>query len=270
MTLPHVGKVAVVTGSSRGIGKAIALQLAEDGADIAICARSDDRDPNPLGTIERTAAEVVAKGRRALPVKLDVTNDSDIRSMVERVAREFGHIDILVNNAALMGSVAPDFWEGTPDSLDAYYRTNLRAPYLLTQLVTPAMAANGGGTIVNITSGGANLPSPPKEGRAPRPGTVHVGYGITKAALNRWSAGVAAELMAHNIAIVCVDPGLTVVERNLANPRAGVDYSNAERPETTARAVSFICEDAMAFTGQVIVARQLAEAHGFVAASTPG
>jgi hypothetical protein len=76
---------------------------------------------------------------------------------------------------------------------------------------------------------------------------------------------VAAELMYHNVAIVCVDPGLTVVERNLANPRVGVDYSNAERPETTARAVSFICGDPMAFTGQVIVARQLAEQHGFVA-----
>ena len=110
MALPLEGKVAVVTGSSRGIGKAIALQLAEDGADVVICARSDDKDPNPLGTIARTASEVVAKGRRALPVKLDVTSDGDIRPMVERVMLEFGHIDILVNNAALMGSVAPDFW----------------------------------------------------------------------------------------------------------------------------------------------------------------
>jgi NAD(P)-dependent dehydrogenase (short-subunit alcohol dehydrogenase family) len=134
--------------------------LAEDGADVAICARSDDKDPNPLGTIERTAAEVVAKGRRALPVKLDVMNDGDIEAMVQRVLRELGRIDI-VNNAALMGSVAPDFWGGTPAALDAYYRTNLRAPYLLAQLVAPRMAENGGGVIVNITSGGANLPSPP-------------------------------------------------------------------------------------------------------------
>lgn len=73
--------------------------------------------------------------------------------------------------------------------------------------------------------------------------------------------------MLHNIAIICVDPGLTVVERNLANPRAGVDYSSAERPETTARAVSFICQNPMAFTGQVVVARRLAEEHGFVAAA---
>lgn len=183
MALPLEGKVAVVTGSSRGIGKAIALQLAEDGVDVVICARSDDDAANPLGTIERTAAEVTARGRRALPVKLDVTSDGDIRAMVEHVLADLGHIDILVNNAALMGSVAPDFWGGTPDALDAYYRTNLRAPYLLTQLIAPHMAKAGGGTIVNITSGGANSPAPPAQGRAPGPGTVHVGYGITKAAL---------------------------------------------------------------------------------------
>ena len=264
MPAPLEGKVAVVTGSSRGIGKAIALQLAADGADIAVCARSDNASTNPLGTIERTAAEIAGKGRRALPLKLDVTSDADIHAMTDVVLREFGRVDILVNNAALMGSVAPDFWKGSPDALDAFYRTNLRAPYFISQQLAPHMVAVGGGVIINITSGGAGMPAPPTQGRDPGPGTVHIGYGITKAALNRWSAGMAAEMMSRNIAIVCVDPGLTVVERNLANPRPGVDYSNAERPETTARAVAFICAQPMAFTGRVIVARSLAEEHGFV------
>src|SRR4026208_479057 len=103
MALPLEGQVALITGSSRGIGKGIALCLAEDGADIVVCARSDAAAPNPLGSIERTANESPPLGRRALAVKLDVTNDDEVRSAVDKALAEFGHLDIVVNNAAKMG-----------------------------------------------------------------------------------------------------------------------------------------------------------------------
>ena len=257
MALPLEGKVALVTGSSRGIGKGIALCLAEDGADIVVCARSDASAANPLGSIERTAREIEALGRRALPLKLDVTNDDDVRAAVNTALRHFGHIDIVVNNAARMGVDGGDFWGGSVDTMDSYYKTNMRAPFLITQLVGPHMEAQGGGAIFNITSGGANLPAPPKPGWTPSPGRTFVGYGITKAAMNRWVAGVAGELSMRNIAIIAIDPGLTVVERNIANPRASVDYSKANTPETSGRAIAFLARDAMTYTGRVLISSEV-------------
>jgi NAD(P)-dependent dehydrogenase (short-subunit alcohol dehydrogenase family) len=251
MALPLEGKVALVTGSSRGIGKGIALCLAEAGCDIVVCARSDASAANPLGSIEKTAREIEDLGRRALALKLDVTEDAEVRSAIDAAMSRFGRIDIVVNNAAKMGIEGGDFWGGNIETMDSYYQTNLRAPFMITQLVGPIMEKQGGGAIFNITSGGANSPAPPKPGWTPSPGRTFVGYGITKAAMNRWVAGVAGELSMRNIAIIAIDPGLTVVERNIANPRASVDYTRANTPETSGRAIAFLAQDAISYTGRV-------------------
>ncbi|MFN0073537.1 MAG: SDR family NAD(P)-dependent oxidoreductase [Chloroflexota bacterium] len=261
MALPLVGKVALITGSSRGIGKGIALCLAEDGADIVVCARSDSAAANPLGSIETTAREIETLGRRALAVKLDVTNDDDVRGAVSTALTTFGRIDIVVNNAGITGMPGAEFWGGTPDELDEYYRTNLRAPFIITQIVGPIMEKHGGGAIFNISSGAAVSPSPPQPGWTPSPGRVYVGYGITKAGMNRWVAGVAGDLSTRNIAIIAIDPGLTVVERNIANPRPSVDYSQANTPETSGRAIAFLARDAMAYTGQVLKSSDVVAEH---------
>jgi dehydrogenase/reductase SDR family protein 1 len=259
MALPLEGKVAIVTGGSRGIGKGIAICLAEAGADVAVAARSDDAAANPLGSINKTAREIEEIGRKALAVKLDVTDDEQCRAAVEQVRREFGRIDILVNNAARMGFGGGDYWGSTPENIDAYYKTNLRAPYYLTLLVAPIMEEQGGGAVFNITSGGANLAPPPKPDFQLSPGRTYVGYGITKAAMNRWVTGVAGELLLHKVAIVAVDPGRTVVERNIVTPLPGVDYSDANTPETTGRAIAFMAENPMAYTGRVVVSKQLVD-----------
>lgn len=262
MAGPLTGKVAMVTGGSRGIGRGISLCLAEEGATVVVCARSDDSAGSPYGSIEQTAQEARELGGEAVAMKLDVTDDDEVRAVVDAIVREHGHLDIVVNNAARMGQGGGDFWGSSPENLDAYYRTNVRAPYLITTLVGPHMEEQGGGAIINVTSAGASLPPPPGPDWQLSPGRTYVGYGITKAALNRWVAGVAGELRLRNIAIVAVDPGRTVVERNIVNPIAGVDYTTANSPETTGRAVAYICRDAMAYTGRVVESRALVDEQG--------
>lgn len=262
MAGPLTGKVAMVTGGSRGIGRGISLCLADEGATVVVCARSDDAAGSPYGSIEQTAQEARDLGGEAVAMKLDVTDDTEVRSGIDSIIRDHGRLDIVVNNAARMGQHGGDFWGSSPDNLDAYYRTNVRAPYFITTLVGPHMEAQGGGAVINITSLGANLPRPPGPDWQLSPGRTYVGYGITKAALNRWVAGVAGELRLRNIAIVAVDPGRTLVERNVVDPVIGVDYSTANSPEVTGRAVAFICRDAMSYTGRIVESKALVDEHG--------
>src|SRR5262245_39250944 len=107
MALPLEGKTAVITGSSRGIGKAIALQLAADGADIAVCARTEQQVGELPGTIGETAAAIEALGRRAIALRVDVMKEEDLRSMIDQAIVAFGKIDIMINNAAYVGFRGP-------------------------------------------------------------------------------------------------------------------------------------------------------------------
>ena len=269
MALRLEGKVAIVTGSSRGIGKAIALQLAQDGADIVVAARSEQSTEDRPGSIGETAEAVRASGRRVLSVRADVTSDADLRRLVDETVSRFGRIDILVNNAGVMGGGAA-FLGGDPGILDHFYRTNVRAPYLLTQLAAAKMAETGGGVVVNISSGAARIPGPP----APRAESATGGprgagpsglgpvYGISKAALDRFGTGIAAELVEKNIAIITVYPGFTITERVARTLRPGSDTTRAERPETTARAVAVLCRDPMAYTGRIVSSRDIVDKMG--------
>ena len=251
------GKVALVTGSSRGIGKVIALTLAADGCDIAVCARSEESTPDMPGSIGETAAAIQALGRRAIAVKLDVTDDDSCRAAVAQVLREFGRIDILVNNAAFV--VTTPFLEGKIEPLERSWIANVRAPFFLSQLVAPEMVKAGGGTLISISSGAARNPAPPGSAATGRRFQNGPEYGITKAALDRMTTGLASDLHEHNIAAVSVYPGFTATERLKLR---GLDLSGAEQPETTAKAVAAICKDPMAYTGQIVVARELVDSKG--------
>lgn len=300
------GKVVIVTGASRGIGKVIALQMAEDGAMVVVAARTETPSEEYPGSIHQSVAEISAKGGNALAVKLDVTDDAAIREAVKTVKREYGKIDVLVNNAGILGAGGP-FLDGDPELLDRFYRTNLRAPYVLTQIVGQEMASAGGGIIFNISSGLARMPNLPDsrpDSVTPAGGASHGGgmpaahggfgvgsphggfgmggahggssmspsagggrrgasavYGATKAALDRFAAGVAPELQDRNIAIITIYPGMTITERMMRNLPTGTDTSRMEQPETTAKAISYLCGNPMSYTGQVVVARELVEEH---------
>ncbi len=253
----HQGKVAVVTGSSRGIGKAIALRLAREGAEIVVCARSEQSTNELPGSVGETAAAIRAMGRKALPIPTDVANDRDVQLLTEIVANEFGRVDILVNNAALAGLAGPGkpFLESSAALLDNFYRVNVRAPFVLCRTIGSLMAKNGGGVIVNISSRMGHLPaSLSRKAPSNKIPQVNMGYGISKAALDRFSAAIAAELFRYNIAVITLYPPLTMLERLVH--RADLDLSRAESPEVTARAVSVLCQNPMAHTGKFLTSRE--------------
>ncbi len=247
-------RVARITGASRGIGKAIALELGAQGAHVVVTARTEQSTAKLPGSIGETAAAIREAGGRAIAIRLDVRSDDEIRSVTDKIIAELGRIDVLVNNAGILGGGGP-FLGGDPDLLDRFYRTNLRAPYVLSQIVGEKMAAQGGGAIFNISSGLARIPAGGRA-RGGGPGSV---YGASKAALDRFAAGVAPELRERNIAIINVYPGFTLTETMAQRLPPGMDTSRMERPETAAKAVAFLCLDPMAHTGQIVVARELVD-----------
>jgi NAD(P)-dependent dehydrogenase (short-subunit alcohol dehydrogenase family) len=197
------GKVALVTGASRGIGKAIATRLAAEGAAVAVCSR-----PTPglghLGTLERAADELRAAGATVLAVPFDLGDPSEDRSqLVDGVEAELGPVDILVNNAAA-GGYKP-FLDWTDGAIDHVLQLNLWAPWHLVRRVLPGMRERRRGWIVNISSASAIPPAgPPFPPTAPAAlGTV---YGGTKAMLDRWTASLAAEVVDDGIAANTLAP----------------------------------------------------------------
>jgi NAD(P)-dependent dehydrogenase (short-subunit alcohol dehydrogenase family) len=196
------GKIAIVTGASRGIGKAIALGYAREGAVVVVAARSETQPHERLpGTIYETAEQIQALGGRALPVRCDVTDEASVNSMVEAALAEFGRVDVLVNNAAV------DFPSKVVDMplkrWDVVFRVGLNGPFLCTRAVLPGMIAQGSGSIVNISS---------QAGSERGTGTVgySAAYAATKAGLDRFTYALAAEVGQHNIAVNAVMPSKVI------------------------------------------------------------
>src|SRR3989304_5010404 len=143
---PLEGQVAVVTGASRGIGRAIAVDFARAGADVVVSARSSESAPSKLpGTIEQTAREVEAEGRRALAVATDVTDEAQVQALAG-----FGRIDVLVNNAGI--SFPAPFAQTPLKRWDLVMNVNLHGPVMCTQAFLPRMLEQGPGRIINISS----------------------------------------------------------------------------------------------------------------------
>ena len=160
---PLQGQVALVTGASRGIGRAIAIELARLGADVVLAARSTGAAPSRApGTIDETARQVRALGRRALPLPVDVTSVEQVEAMARRSLGEFGRLDVLVNNAAYM--YRSPFYKTPLERWDLVLNVNLRGPVICTQAFLPHMMERGGGRILNISSAAAvslaSVPAP--------------------------------------------------------------------------------------------------------------
>jgi NAD(P)-dependent dehydrogenase (short-subunit alcohol dehydrogenase family) len=187
---PLTGKVAIVTGGKRGIGKAIALALAEAGADIAICGRVIED-----GELNAVAEEVQRLGRRSLAVQADITQKADVDSLVQRVVDEFGAIDILVNNAAM--NIRAPLLELREDGWDKIINTDLKGYYLCSQAVGKQMVSQKRGNIINVTSTAAMK-------AAPGMGA----YCIAKAGVVMLTRVLALELARYNIRVNAIAPSM--------------------------------------------------------------
>ncbi len=188
------GKVGVVTGASRGIGRNIAIELAREGADVVIAARSEaEPDPRLPGTIHSVAEECRALGVRALPVVTDVTNEDSITALFEAALTEFGHIDVVVNNAGL--NFPGSFLDLSLKRWDLLWQLNVRGTVVATRLALDAMLKQGGGTIVNVSSVGADHAG--KNGSA---------YAVTKQAVRKIAEAVAAEFGEQGIRSFSLSP----------------------------------------------------------------
>jgi 3-oxoacyl-[acyl-carrier protein] reductase len=234
------GQIALVTGGSQGIGRATSLHLAQNGADVAVMARSLDK-------CEAVAGEIRALGRRGLAVQGDLGDPEAIKAAVERVAAELGPISILVNNAAitrdgLMLRMKRDDW-------DAVIQTNLTGVFVTTQAVLPMMTRARRGRIINLTSVVAQM------GNAGQ-----VNYISAKAGLIGFTKALAREYAARNITVNAVAPGFIETPMTAVLPEAArtamLDQIPLKRPGTdmdVAHAVAFLASDEAGYiTGQVL------------------
>lgn len=191
------GRVAIVTGASRGLGQAIAIGLAGEGASVVVAARSEVENEKLPGTIHRTAELIRASGGQALAVKCDVTDERSVDEMVAAAMSRFGRVDILVNNAGT--AFYRPFIEMPAKRFEVVMRVNVTGPFLCAKAVVPHMMAQKGGSIVNISSLAA-------DDRAGGKVPTGIAYEVSKAALDRLTYGLAAELGRFGLRVNCVKP----------------------------------------------------------------
>jgi NAD(P)-dependent dehydrogenase (short-subunit alcohol dehydrogenase family) len=216
--------VALVTGASRGIGKAIASHLARAGFDVAMGARTlhegearehsstiAKSDTRALpGSLDATAALVEQSGRRALPVYLDLLDRTSLGSAIAVVMERWGRIDILVNNGRYVGPGHMDQVLDTPvELIDRHLEANVMAPIILTKLVLPHMVERGSGVVINLASSSGTMDPPAAAGH----GGWGLGYGASKAALHRLAGILAVELADRGIVAFNLSPGFIATER---------------------------------------------------------
>ena len=246
------GRVALVTGSSRGIGQAIALALAAEGADVVVTGRTETPRKDVGGTIHSTADDVRKLGGRALAVAADLMKPSEIEVLVKRTVEEFGHIDILVNNAAeVSASMYESFWEMTPESWNRQIDLNLTAPFLLCKAVGPHMREQGSGWIVNVSSSYGSHEIDDMPGGEGSPGLA---YGASKAGLDRMTLGLAKEFRPFGVAVAAFYPGFTLTEHcETLAVVGGLDPQHAHAVEVPAgRVAELVCvKDPMVHSGKV-------------------
>ncbi len=258
------GRIALVTGASRGVGKGIALGLGEAGATVYITGRTVEEGaaavPLP-GTIGATAAEVGRLGGEGIAVRCDHRDDDQVRAVFERIKREHGRLDVLVNNVWGGYEYFNDgsefwnergFWTAPLSRWDNMFAAGVRAHYVASVLAAPLMVERRSGLIVNISFWAAQKP------------TMGIAYGAAKAASDQMARCMAHELREHNVAVVSLYPGLVRTEAVL-KASDFFDLSNSESPQFTGRAVAALAADAeiMQRSGQVLVGAALALEYGF-------
>lgn len=243
------GRVAVVTGASRGIGEAIARRLAMEGAKVIVSARTVEQSEHPLpGTITDTVARIKAAGGEAHAVKADMARQEDRARLIEEAVASYGPVDILVNNAAVTYYIPIAEFPEKRERL--MFEVQVFGPVELSQMVYPSMKERGRGHIIYISSGAAQHPRQPYPEGGGRGGTV---YGMCKAAMERFSTGFASEVYEHNVAVNAISPGLVATPGTVLHKLVNEENKDRQSPvEAIAEATCFIARsEPKAITGRV-------------------
>ena len=260
------GKVAIVTGASRGIGKATAILFAAEGAKVACAARTMGEGDHILeGSLATTVSEIEAAGGTAIAVPTDISKEESCRDLVARTKATFGPVDVLVNDAALTYFIpVKDFpvrqWLRS-------FAVNFHGPFILSQAVLQDMVERRSGAIVNVSSGAAIGPGrgPYKESTGgERGGTC---YGAEKAALERFTQGLAQEVYQYGVSVTCVSPSLVVPTPGTVYHKlvSGMDDPRGEPPEMMARAILLLASEPLdKVTGRVTYSQQILLEFGWI------
>jgi Short-chain dehydrogenases of various substrate specificities len=243
-------RVVIVTGASRGIGKGLAIGLAERGATVVCAARTVAESSAGLpGTIHDTVAAIEANGGRALAVRCDIGDAADIEHLIATAADTYGRIDVLINNA--MAQTRTTFAASSVADWDESMRVNVRSLYVSCRAVVPHMASAGGGSIINVSSGGAGHESTPFM----PPG--YVIYATAKAAMERFSTALAPELRDLGITINALRPGAVKTELSTLELGEDHDWTGWTTPDAVVPAVAFLAQQINTdFTGRVVDSTQ--------------
>jgi citronellol/citronellal dehydrogenase len=257
------GKVAIVTGASRGIGKSIAELFAKEGAKVVCSARTVKEGEHPLeGSLETTVAEIRKTGGETMAIACDVSSEESIEHLIKETRARYGPIDVLVNNAALTYFIpVKDFpsrrWIRS-------FSVNLHAPFILSRYALEDMVPRKSGAIVNISSGAAIGP-----GRGPyNPDSVFRGgvcYGAEKAALERFTQGLAEEVFEYNISVTCLSPSEIVVTPGTVFHHLVEGPNEGEPPELMAKATLLLATEPLEkVTGMVTYSQQVLKEFGLL------
>jgi len=263
------GKVVLVTGASRGIGADVARLLAAEGGRVVCAARTlKEGDHRLAGSLETTVEEIRKAGGQAHAVAANIADPAECEKLVEAARQAYGPVDVLVNNAALTYFLP--IQDYPVNKWLASWAVNVHAPFVLSQLVLRDMVARKHGAIVNIGSGAAIGP-----GRGPykdpavgaRGGTC---YGAEKAALERFTQGLAAEVYPHGVSVTCVSPSQVVPTPGTVYHKLvkGLDDPRGESPELMAKAVLLLAtEPYERITGRVTYSQQILREFGWIEAA---
>lgn len=258
-------RVALVTGASKNIGKGIALEVAASGATTYLTARTLTDAPGQLGSLERTASEIEAFGGRAIPIACDHADDAQVDAVFDRIARDEGRLDLVVNVASpdFSAMVGVPFWERPLEDMTRCLEIGPRSNYVTTTLAARRfMIPQRAGVVLNVSSHGAESY------------LLSVAYGAGKAAIDRITRDTAFELKPHGIAVVSLWPGLVLTEGLLANTTVdedgrcllhGLDIGFGESPKFNGKAVVALASDAdiLGRTGGSYRSSRLAREYGF-------
>ena len=264
MSKPLEGKVALVTGASKNIGKGMALEVAASGAVTYVSARSVDDVAGQLASLDRTVAEIEALGGTAIAVACDHTDDAQVEAVFDRIREEQGRLDLLVNVASpdFSEMVGVAFWEIPFHHMTSCLTIGPRSDYVTTALAARMMVPARSGVVINISSHGAESY------------LLSVPYGVGKGAIDKLTRDTAMELRPHDVAVVSLWPGLVLTEGLLSRTTvrddgtrelAGLDISFGESPRFNGKAVVALAADPdiMRRSGGSFWSSRLAREYGF-------